>query len=171
MADFNITLRVEAPDLCLALNNLANAMSFPVKPSAGFSAAAEPVNAPVADPVPVEVNSTFKLNEAMQFSSEAVPAPTNPATTDPAPGTVVPAPAPAPAPVPAPAPAPAPVATGKVYSYDDIVSAGGQMLAAGKMEQLMAVLKQNHGVEAVTQLKPEQYPAVMADLIAMGAKV
>jgi len=168
MADLNITLRLEAPDLCLALNNLANAMSVPVKPPVGCAAVAEPVNAPVADPVPVEANSTLKLNEAMQFSSEAISVPT--------PAPVVPAPAPAttpstPAPAPAPAPSPAPVATGKAYTYDDIVSAGGQMLAAGKMEQLMAVLKQNHGVEAVTQLKPEQYPAVMADLIAMGAKV
>ena len=39
---------------------------------------------------------------------------------------------------------------------DQIAKAGAELAQAGKMPQLMALLQQ-HGVQAVTQLRPEQY--------------
>ena len=87
--------------------------------------------------------------------------------------TPVTAPAVAPVPTvtaPTPAPAPAPAPTEKVYTFADISAAGSALLEQNKMPQLMALLAQ-FGVQAVTQLKPEQYPGVAAGLRELGANI
>ena len=112
----------------------------------------KPVETPVTAPVAPAVNPT--------------PAPAPVA----APAPTVEAPTPAPAPVEAPAPAPAPVPTEKVYSFADISAAGSALLEQNKMPQLMALLAQ-FGVQAVTQLKPEQYAGVAAGLRELGANI
>ena len=58
-----------------------------------------------------------------------------------------------------------------MYTFDDITNAGAQLLEAGKMEQLMGLLKINYNVQAVTQLRPDQYAAVAADLRKLGARI
>ena len=163
MTEITIIHRIEAPDLSAALNNLADALKArPVAaptvqnapqpvPATNITAAPEtPVQAPVAAPTP-----------APQPTPTPAAAPTVAAPTP------APAPAPAPAPVEAPAPAPAPA---KVYTFEDITAAGSQLLEMNKMPQLMELLK-GYGVQAVTQLRPEQYADVAAGLRGLGAKI
>lgn len=151
MADFIITHRIEAPELTAALNNLADALkgrsvAVPAAPEATTHPAPEmPVQATAEAPTPV-------------------PQPTP--TPAPVAAPTVATPTPAPAPVEAPAPAPAT----KVYTFEDITAAGSQLLEMNKMPQLMELLK-GYGVQAVTQLKPEQYADVAAGLRGLGANI
>lgn len=109
-------------------------------------------------------------------AAPVTPAPVPPVTTPPA--TVVPTqPAPAPAPA-APAqtvaptnPAPAvPVTTAPTYTLDQIAKAGASLVDAGKMEQLLALLAK-YGVQAVTQLQPDQYGVFATELRTLGAQL
>lgn len=91
-----------------------------------------------------------------------------------------PASAPAPAPTPAAppvtpmptvaAPAPAVPVTAPTYTLDQIAKAGANLVDAGKMEQLLALLTK-YGVQAVTQLTPDQYGAFATELRALGAQI
>lgn len=103
-------------------------------------------------------------------------APMPPVTMPPA--TVVPTrPTPAPAPA-APAqtvaptnPAPTvPVTTAPTYTLDQIAKAGANLVDAGKMEQLLALLAK-YGVQAVTQLQPDQYGVFATELRTLGAQL
>lgn len=109
-------------------------------------------------------------------ATPVTPAPVPPVTMPPA--TVVPT-QPAPAPVPAaPAqtvaptnPAPAvPVTTAPTYTLDQIAKAGASLVNAGKMEQLLALLAK-YGVQAVTQLQPDQYGVFATELRTLGAQL
>ena len=109
-------------------------------------------------------------------ATPVTPAPVPPVTMPPA--TVVPT-QPAPAPVPAaPAqtvaptnPAPAvPVTTAPTYTLDQIAKAGASLVDAGKMEQLLALLAK-YGVQAVTQLQPDQYGVFATELRTLGAQL
>lgn len=95
---------------------------------------------------------------------------------------VAPAPASAPAPAPTPAappvtpmptaaaPAPAVPVTAPTYTLDQIAKAGANLVDAGKMEQLLALLTK-YGVQAVTQLTPDQYGTFATELRALGAQI
>ena len=76
--------------------------------------------------------------------------------------------------MPAPAPAPAapvvPVGGAPTYTLDQIAKAGASLVDAGKMEPLLALLGR-YGVQAVTQLAPEQYGAFATELRALGAQI
>lgn len=111
-------------------------------------------------------------------------APVPPVTMPPA--TVVPTqPTPAPVATPTPAPAPAapaqtvaptnpaptvPVTTAPIYTLDQIAKAGASLVDAGKMEQLLALLAK-YGVQAVTQLQPDQYGVFATELRTLGAQL
>lgn len=100
--------------------------------------------------------------------------------------TVVPTqPTPAPVATPTPAPAPAapaqtvaptnpaptvPVTTAPTYTLDQIAKAGASLVDAGKMEQLLALLAK-YGVQAVTQLQPDQYGVFATELRTLGAQL
>ena len=58
----------------------------------------------------------------------------------------------------------------KTYTLDDLSRAGAELIDQGKMPQLIDLLKR-HGVQAITQLKPEQYGAVATELNALGANL
>lgn len=98
----------------------------------------------------------------------------------PAPVQTAPTPAPAPAPTPAAPPVtPMPTAaaptsavpvTAPTYTLDQIAKAGANLVDAGKMEQLLALLTK-YGVQAVTQLTPDQYGAFATELRALGAQI
>lgn len=149
MADFTITHRVEAPALVEAINNLAAALSK--------------APAPVS---PVNMTAPVPENAAAQ----SAPAPMENPTT-PAPVSSVSAPTPVATPTaPVAAAAPSPVAEAKAVTFDDIVSAGSQLLDAGRMTDLMGLLK-GFGVQAITQLKPEQFNDVAVALRGLGAKI
>lgn len=111
-------------------------------------------------------------------------APVPPVTMPPA--TVVPTqPTPVPVATPTPAPAPAapaqtvaptnpaptvPVTTAPTYTLDQIAKAGASLVDAGKMEQLLALLAK-YGVQAVTQLQPDQYGVFATELRTLGAQL
>ena len=70
---------------------------------------------------------------------------------------------------PAPQPQRPPI-TGVNYTLEQLAAAGGPLMDAGKGAQLMALL-QKYGVTALDQLDPSYYPAVAADLRALGAQI
>lgn len=154
-------IKIDVPELVAAVEKLAAAIdktalniTVPNEGTLNFNMPAG--NAPAA-PVPV------------QTASVPTPAP-------------VAAPAPAPAPVPTPAappvtpmptaaaPAPAVPVTAPTYTLDQIAKAGANLVDAGKMEQLLALLTK-YGVQAVTQLTPDQYGAFATELRALGAQI
>ena len=159
MADFIITHRIEAPELAAALNNLADALrGRPVAESpvgeerkvVQFTPAqVEPAPDTAVNPIAAPATNTVNGNVPATISAPTVVAPT------PAPNT---------------APAPATAATSNAVTFDDITAAGSQLLDMGRMNDLMELLK-GFGVQAVTQLKPEQYADVAAGLRGLGAKI
>lgn len=167
MMEMKIT--VEAPDLAASIIKLAEAIasgpdpnlltpdeprpvsSYPTTPA---PAVAAPVAAPVAPVSPAPVTPT--------------------ATPTPAPGPAVAAPAPTAGPAsvtPGNTAAPAvPVTTAPAYTLDQISRAGASLVDAGKMQQLLELLGR-YGVQAVTQLQPEQYGTFATELRALGAQI
>lgn len=129
------------------------------------------------------LNITVPNEGTLNFNTPAGNAPVAPAPvqTAPTPAPVA-APASAPAPVPTPAappvtpmptaaaPAPAVPVTAPTYTLDQIAKAGANLVDAGKMEQLLALLTK-YGVQAVTQLTPDQYGAFATELRALGAQI
>lgn len=177
MMEMKIT--VEAPDLAASILKLAEAIAsgpdpallIPDEPLPVSAYPATPAAAPVAAPV-------------APVAAPVSPAPVNP-TPGPAPTTAAPvvAPSPSPAPVtnaptagptsaaPGNTPAPAvPVAGAPTYTLDQISRAGASLVDAGKMQQLLELLGR-YGVQAVTQLKPEQYGAFATELRGLGAQI
>lgn len=162
MADITIIHRIEAPGVVEALNNLADALRG--RPQAHItggteqqhavqSVPAQVASAPVANPTPAPAPAPV-MNGVSGAASVTTSAPT------------------AAAPIPAPAAvlAPAPNVISKPVSFDVIVAAGSQLLEAGRMNDLTAVLG-SFGVQALTQLKPEQYSDVAAALRGLGAQI
>ena len=116
------------------------------------------------------LNITVPNEGTLNFNTPAGNAPVTPAPV------AAPAPAPTPAappvtPMPtAAAPAPAVPVTAPTYTLDQIAKAGANLVDAGKMEQLLALLTK-YGVQAVTQLTPDQYGAFATELRALGAQI
>ena len=155
MTNFCITHRIEAPALIEALNGLSEALK---SRSAAVLAAAEITSAhelkmPVATSTAPTVEASVD-NPIPTDSASIVPLPFIPEQTTPAPVQHE----------------EQSVSAEKDYTFDDITAAGSQLLEQGKMEQLMDLLK-SYGVQAVTQLKSEQYADVAAGLRNLGAKI
>lgn len=123
------------------------------------------------------LNITVPNEGTLNFNTPAGNAPVAPAPVQTAP-TPAPVAAPAPAPTPAAPPvtpmptaaAPAVPVTAPTYTLDQIAKAGANLVDAGKMEQLLALLTK-YGVQAVTQLTPDQYGAFATELRALGAQI
>lgn len=121
------------------------------------------------------LNITVPNEGTLNFNTPGGNAPVAPAPVQTAP-TPAPVAAPAPAPTPvtpmptAAAPAPAVPVTAPTYTLDQIAKAGANLVDAGKMEQLLALLTK-YGVQAVTQLTPDQYGAFATELRALGAQI
>ena len=160
-------IKIDVPELVAAVEKLAAAIdktalniTVPNEGTLNFNMPAG--NTPVA-PAPVQTAPT--------------PAPVAAPASAPAP-VAAPASAPAPAPTPAAppvtpmptAPAPAVPVTAPTYTLDQIAKAGANLVDAGKMEQLLALLTK-YGVQAVTQLTPDQYGAFATELRALGAQI
>ena len=122
------------------------------------------------------LNITVPNEGTLNFNMPAGNAPVAPAPvqTAPTPAPVQTAPTPAAPPVtPMPtaaAPAPAVPVTAPTYTLDQIAKAGANLVDAGKMEQLLALLTK-YGVQAGTQLTPDQYGAFATELRALGAQI
>lgn len=173
MMEMKIT--VEAPDLAASILKLAEAIASGPDPALLIPDEPLPVSAYPATPVAAPV---------APVAAHVSPAPVNP-TPGPAPTTAAPVAAPSPSPTPvtnaptagptsaAPGntPAPAvPVTGAPAYTLDQISRAGASLVDAGKMQQLLELLGR-YGVQAVTQLKPEQYGAFATELRGLGAQI
>lgn len=169
MMEMKIT--VEAPDLAASILKLAKAIASGPDPDiltpdeplpvASYPTAPAPAPAPAA-PAPAP-------------AAPVSPAPVTPTQT-PAPTATPPVAAPAPtvgqtsaAPGNTPAPT-VPVTGAPTYTLDQISRAGASLVDAGKMQQLLELLGR-YGVQAVTQLQPEQYGAFATELRALGAQI
>lgn len=83
------------------------------------------------------------------------------------------------APVTQPMTDPAPVAAAPVvptaparqYAMSELGVAGADLAASGKRDQLIGLLRDQFGVQALTQLPPERYPEFAQGLRALGAKI
>lgn len=173
MMEMKIT--VEAPDLAASILKLAKAIASGPDPD---------ILTP-DEPLPVASYPTAPAPAPAPAPAAPVsPAPVTP-TPGPAPTMAAPVVAPSPSPTPvtnaptagptsaAPGntPAPAvPVAGAPTYTLDQISRAGASLVDAGKMQQLLELLGR-YGVQAVTQLKPEQYGAFATELRALGAQI
>lgn len=120
---------------------------------------------------------TLNINMPAGNAPAAPVTPTAPVQTAPAPVAPAPVAAPntppvahAPTATPAAAPAPAVPVTAPTYTLDQIAKAGASLVDAGKMEQLLGLLTK-YGVQAVTQLNPDQYGAFATELRALGAQI
>lgn len=173
MMEMKIT--VEAPALAASILKLAEAIASGPDPALLIPDEPLPVSAYPATPAAAPV---------APVAAPVSPAPVNP-TPGPAPTTAAPVAAPSPSPTPvtnaptagptsaAPGntPAPAvPVTGAPAYTLDQISRAGASLVDAGKMQQLLELLGR-YGVQAVTQLKPEQYGAFATELRALGAQI
>ena len=149
-----VIITVEAPDLAASILKLAEAIASGPDP-------------------------------ALLVPDEPLPVSGYPTTPAPAPASAAPVAAPSPSPMPVTSvptagptsaatgstPAPAvPVTGAPAYTLDQISRAGASLVDAGKMEQLLALLGR-YGVQAVTQLQPEQYGAFATELRALGAQI
>lgn len=63
-----------------------------------------------------------------------------------------------------------PVASAPQYTIEQIMKAGATLMDAGKIEDLRKLIT-SFGVEAVTNLKPEQLGAFATELRKLGAKI
>lgn len=139
-----IKVTVVIPGMPEAINNLAQALtnsSVPAHPRTVQNISIETIPKTVAEQ-PVVVPQTNTEITPEPITAESTPA----VQTTPI--------------------APAPNA--KKYTREEIVKAGSALVTQNKMPELLALL-QKHGVASVAQLKPEQYDAFAADLIALGA--
>ncbi len=146
-----IKVTVVIPGMPEAINNLAQALTnsnIPAHPRT-----VQNISIETTQPIPKAVAEQPVV--VPQTNTEITPEPIT-AESTPAVQTALIAPAPTPAP------------NAKKYTREEIAKAGSALVTQNKMPELLALL-QKHGVASVAQLKPEQYDAFAADLIALGA--
>ena len=144
---FEIKVTIDAPELSDAINKLANAYIIGAKETAAVFArpaltvADNTVNS-VAEPKTIEIPKIEMPAETESTEAEATPpAAITPEATD-----------------------------EREYTLDEISRAGAALIDQGKMPQLIDLLKR-YGVQAITQLKPEQYIPVAVELRGLGAEL
>lgn len=161
-------IKIEADAAVLkAIDKLTTALeknAVNISVSQDTPAPVAPVAAPVAAPVTPAPVPPVTMPPATVVPTQPTPAPV--ATPTPAPAPVAPAQTVAPT---NPAPA-VPVTTAPTYTLDQIAKAGASLVDAGKMEQLLALLAK-YGVQAVTQLQPDQYGVFATELRTLGAQL
>ena len=140
-------VKIEAPELAASINKLADAISGHAPAASMATVGPALVAAPVEAPAPV--------NPAHAPVAMTAPAqPVAPTATSPG-NTAAPA---------------VPVSSAPSYTLDQISRAGASLVDAGKMQQLLELLSR-YGVQAITQIQPEQYGAFATELRALGAQI
>ena len=151
MLEIKVTVNCpELAELTDAIRGRCAAPGAPAAPAAP-TALTPPPTAPVVPVVPVTPASAPVTTPA-PVSAPTMPVPTAPVS------------APA-APVATPAPTAAPS-----YTSEQLAKVGADLVQAGKMPQLLALLAQ-YGVQAVTQLPPEQYGPFALALRGLGGNI
>jgi len=154
MMEMKIT--IEVPDLAAAIEKLAAAMTAP-------NAVPTPVVVPVAsqvvpaNPVPANPAKTAPVEVPVSSLVHTTGTPTMTGSVAPFSNASVAGPA-------------MPVSSVPTYTLDQISKAGASLVDAGKMEPLQALLAK-YGVQAVTQLQPNQYGVFATELRALGAQI
>lgn len=161
-------IKIDVPELVAAVEKLAaaidkNALNITVPNEGTLNFNMPAGNAPAAPTAPA-TPAPVQAAPAVPTTPVA-PAPTTPPVAS-APVAVPTATSAAPT---APA-APSVPVTAPTYNLDQIAKAGASLVDAGKMEQLLAMLTK-YGVQAVTQLNPDQYGAFATELRALGAQI
>lgn len=142
-----LIVKIEAPELAASINKLADAISGHAPAASMATVGPALVAAPVEAPAPV--------NPAPAPVAMTAPAqPVAPTATSPG-NTAAPA---------------VPVSSAPSYTLDQISRAGASLVDAGKMQQLLELLSR-YGVQAITQIQPEQYGAFATELRALGAQI
>lgn len=175
-ADMTIQINVSAPGLEVAVKALTDAIiakNGDVVIPAGTAMQITGVEAvpTVAQPTQA-AEQPAPMNAPVQ--EVAQPVPVTPAQVQ---QVAAPAPVPTAAPAqvqqqaaaPAPAPTPVPVAQPTI-TLDAICNAGAKLVEQGQMNQVIGLLGK-YGVQAVNQIKPEQFEAFAADLRGLGAQI
>lgn len=147
-----LEIKITAPEISEAINNLARAIGLAVTNPVGMTIGVAPTDTTSA----VAEKSTPTQEKPIQ-SPPTVTAYTPPTPTVPTTATV----APTPPTVPTSAPQ---------FTLEMIAKAGTALIDAGKMNELTALLAK-YGVEALTSLDPSQYGAFANELRAMGAAI
>jgi len=153
MMELKVTVEILGiPD---AINNLAAAIRGQASTAPAItSTPAAPVETPTQAAAIPSAPAIAQTAPNVQASPAPVNSPSN---------------VPAAAPVQAPAAAPVqPPVQEKKITAEDISRAGAALVDQGKMADVINLLKR-YGVQAITQLKEDVYPAFANDLRALGA--
>lgn len=152
-----IKVTINTPDLSEALTNLALAIKGDViqKSDEMVIPAGTPMQVTQVAPAPVPAQQTAVPT---QQATVPVQQPVNPVPVQQA----------APQPITQAPIMPPPAAAPKI-DLDAISRAGAALADAGKMTQILDLLKQ-FGVPAITMLREDQYPAFADGMKALGAK-
>jgi len=178
MAAVEIRVEVTAPDLSAAISELAHAIMARQEIMVSPNVVGAAMTGSVQDDHP-EPEAYQKLGEYIGRMQAAQPEPVPVAPSQPVPAPVpvpsAPLSAPEPVPVPvAPMPAPEPVAPVPApatnITLQQIARAGASLVDRGKKAEVIGVLRR-YGVQAVTQLKPEQFGQFAGELRALGAQI
>ena len=191
MAAVEIRVEVTAPDLSAAISELAHAIRARQEIMVSPNTVGAAMTGSVQDDHP-EPEAYQKLGEYIgrmqaaqpepvpvvpsQLATASVPVPSAPLPApEPVPVPAAPMPVPEPVPVPvAPMPAPEPVAPVPApatnITLQQIARAGASLVDRGKKAEVIGVLRR-YGVQAVTQLKPEQFGQFAGELRALGAQI
>lgn len=158
-----IKIIIEAPELSKAINNLSqalcstkiNTLSQITKEVNNTQISNTSASTPIHPTIPV--NNIQTTQETSTINS--APEPNNPpATTNEIPvSNTVPVTS-------------VPLAAAPEYTVDQIMEAGATLMDAGKIEELVKLLH-SFGVQAVMDLKPEQYGAFVIAMKELGAKI
>lgn len=151
--ELTLNVNIVAPNLCEALLKLANVL----KPD---DCGEKPTQTAQIAP------ETLPAAEKVQMSAPIQ----KPAETQVQPAETEQSIKPESQPVELPAPSVAQEVEAPAYTLEQLSRAGAALATSGKMPELMALM-QKHGVQALTQLKPDQYPAMADDLRSMGAQI
>lgn len=178
--DMIIQLNVSAPGLEAAITALTDAISkvsggevvIPTGAAmqiAGVEAvpAAEVTQPTSVASTPQPVPQPTPVTPAPQPVPQAAPTPQP--VQQPAPVAPTPQPVPQAAPTAPQAVAPAPAQTQSI-TLETICNAGAKLVEQGQMNQVIQLLGK-YGVQAVNQIKPEQFGAFATDLRALGAQI
>ena len=168
-----IKVTVEAPALVEAINNLAGAVRAGVaiqeQPAMLTQNAVQPVQAPQDFTPVLTASAPVQPTQDAQVGVSAAPQ-SQPQQTVPVaqPQPVTPAPQSQAAPVVQPQAQVQQATQAAAITLDALSRAGAALIDQGKMQQVMATIKK-YGVLTITQIPPSQFPALAADLRALGA--
>jgi len=120
-------------------------------------------------PTPAPVTPPPAVNPTPEAPATAATTPTAPAVTPTVPTTPPTPPAVPTAPSVEQPPATPPTAA-PTYSLEQLAQAGATLVQIGKMNECLALMKK-YGIEAISQLTPDQFGAFATELRALGAQL